>query len=194
MNFSALELDGVKLIRIDRLSDERGFFARLWCREEFARAGVQMELAQASASYNAHAGTLRGMHFAWPPATEAKIVRCASGRMLDVLLDLRPESPQFLRHVAVELDADSHDALYVPPGVAHGFQTLVDATEVHYMMSQAYQPTLAAGFRHDDPAFGIRWPLPVHSISPKDQDAPVFVEADFRRRHAAAREGSGHAA
>ena len=194
MKITPLAIDGVRLIGIDRLGDDRGFFARLWCREEFARAGMDLPIEQASASFNQQAGTLRGMHFAWPPATEAKLVRCARGRMHDVLLDLRPHAPSYLQHLAVVLDEDSHDALFVPPGVAHGFQTLCDATEVHYMMSEAYQPDLADGVRFDDPRFGIRWPLPVSCISDKDRAYPDFDAAAHARRFDAARDGAPHAA
>lgn len=194
MRITPLAVHGVRLIDIDRLGDERGYFARLWCREEFARAGMVLCVEQASASYNERAGTLRGMHFAWPPSTEAKLVRCALGRMHDVLLDLRPRSPSYLQHLAVVLDADVHDALFVPPGVAHGFQTLVDATEVHYMMSEAYRPELADGVRFDDPRFGIHWPLPVSSIADKDRQYPDFDPAAHARRFDAALQGAGHAA
>lgn len=194
MKITPLSIDGVRLVGIDRLGDDRGFFARLWCRDEFARAGMDLQIEQASASFNQQAGTLRGMHFAWPPAAEAKLVRCARGRMHDVLLDLRPTSPTYLQHLAVVLDEDNHDALFVPPGVAHGFQTLRDATEVHYMMSEAYRPALADGVRFDDPRFGIRWPLPVSCISDKDRAYPDFDAAAHARRFDAAHDGAAHAA
>lgn len=194
MRFRALSIAGAHEVTVERAGDERGWFGRLWCRESAARAGVVMGIEQTSASFNTHAGTVRGMHFAWPPAREAKVVRCARGRLHDVLLDLRPDSPAFGRWEAVVLDADEHNALVVPWGVAHGFQTLVDDTEVHYMMSEAYRPELMAGVRHDDPAFGIRWPLPVSLISGRDCSYPDFDERDHRRRHAAASAGAGDAA
>ena len=115
MKITPLALDGVRLVEIERLADERGYFARLWCRQAFADAGLAFTVEQTSASYNDRAGTVRGLHFAWPPAAEGKLVRCARGRMLDVLLDLRPQSPSYRQHLAVELDADSHRALLLPP-------------------------------------------------------------------------------
>ncbi|HLL18910.1 MAG TPA: dTDP-4-dehydrorhamnose 3,5-epimerase family protein, partial [Rubrivivax sp.] len=138
MNIEALALAGAHRIHVQRLSDDRGHFARLWCRGSLAAAGLSLEVVQTSASVNPRAGTLRGLHFAWPPSGEIKVVRCARGRLHDVLLDLRPHSATFGRSVTVVLDATLHDTLLVPPGVAHGFQTLVDDTEVHYMMTEAY--------------------------------------------------------
>ena len=132
-------------------------------------------MLQASLSHNRSAGTIRGMHFSRLPAQEGKLVRCQNGRMLDVIVDLRRDQPSYLKQVAVELDDRSHRALYIPPGVAHGFQTLVDDCDVLYMMTQAYQPEFAAGVRFDDPAFGIRWPLPVNVISDRDRAYPDFV-------------------
>ncbi len=184
-----LALDGVFRVDPAPVEDERGCFARLWCRESFRAAGLDLAIEQTSASFNRQAGTLRGLHFAWPPAREAKIVRCARGRMLDVLLDLRPGSPTYLGHLAVELDPDRRTALVVPPGVAHGFQTLVDDTEVHYMMSEAYRPDCSAGVRPDDPVFGVAWPLPVRAISPRDRDAPDFDDAAHRHQWAARQAG-----
>ena len=194
MRFTRLAIEGVQRIEIDPVADERGVFARLWCRDEFARAGIPIDVVQASVSVNRRAGTLRGLHFAWPPAAEGKVVRCARGRLVDVILDLRPASPDYLRHVAVELDAADHAALYLPPGVAHGFQSLVDDTEVHYMMSEAYRPECAAGVRPDDPAFGIRWPLPVTCISARDRDAAQFDDAVHRRQFAVGVQKAGDAA
>ena len=182
MRFTDLVIPQARLITVERAEDERGHFARLWCREAFAAAGLDISIEQASASFNHRAGTVRGLHFAWPPAREGKIVRCARGRMFDVLVDLRPDSPSFLSHWGIELDADGQQALFVPPGVAHGFQTLEDATEVHYMMSERYQPAWSAGVRFDDPAFAVAWPLPVTCVAAKDRDGPDFdVEAHCRR-------------
>ena len=194
MKITPLALDGVRLVEIERLADERGYFARLWCRQAFADAGLAFTVEQTSASYNDRAGTVRGLHFAWPPAAEGKLVRCARGRMLDVLLDLRPHSPSYRQHLAVELDADSHRALLLPPGVAHGFQTLEDATEVHYMMDEAYRPGLGDGVRYDDPQFGIRWPLPVSSISERDRQYPDCDAVAHARRFHAPHHGGAHAA
>lgn len=193
MKITPLAIDGVRLIGIEPVRDERGFFARVWCRETLARAGVDFEIAQSSVSFNARAGTLRGLHFAWPPAREAKIVRCTRGRVHDVLVDLRPGSAHFMRHLSVVLDADLRDALYVPPGVAHGFQSLVDESEVLYLMSEPYRAELAAGVRFDDPAFGVAWPLPVSCLSEADRTRSDFDPAAHRARFALSAAGNGHA-
>lgn len=177
MNFVATPLAGAYVVEVQRHVDERGFFARTWCREEFARHGIPVEMVQASVSYNLRAGTLRGMHFAWPPAHEGKLVRCARGAIHDVIIDLRPDSPTFTQHFAIQLDAEQRRALYVPPGFAHGFQTLADNTEVLYMMTDFYRAELAAGVRYDDPAFGIRWPRPVAVIAERDCTYPDFDRA-----------------
>ena len=177
MKLTPLTLPGCQLVTVQCASDERGYFARLWCRDTFAQAGIPVHIEQTSASFNHQAGTVRGLHFAWPPAQEGKLVRCARGRMHDVLLDLRPASATFLKSVAAVLDADEHNAVYVPPGVAHGFQTLVHHTDVHYMMSEAYRPGLSDGVRFDDPRFGIPWPLPVACMSERDRNYADFDEA-----------------
>lgn len=194
MKLTPLALQGCHLLAVDRIEDERGYFARLWCRETFAAAGLPWSVEQTSASFNPLAGTLRGLHFAWPPAAEGKLVRCARGRLHDVLLDLRPASTSFGQHIAVVLDADEHTTLVVPPGVAHGFQTLVDNTEVHYMMNEAYRADCSDGVRFDDPQFGVHWPLPVARISDRDRSYPVFDTATHSRRFAAALQKAAHAA
>lgn len=175
MNFAPLAIDGAFLVEPRGTGDARGSFARLWCRSEFAAQGIVVGVEQASLSCNRHAGTLRGMHFARAPAAEGKLVRCQRGSAHDVLLDLRPQSPTYLKHVGVRLDASAHLAVWVPPGVAHGFQTLEDDTDIYYMMSEAYRPEFAAGVRYNDPAFGIEWPLSVTTIAPRDRDYPDFV-------------------
>jgi dTDP-4-dehydrorhamnose 3,5-epimerase len=183
-------LAGALVVEIEPHGDERGFFARTWCRDEFARAGVEIQMVQASVSHNRERGTLRGMHFQWPPSREAKLIRCQQGEMHDVLLDLRPDSPTYLQHFALTLSAAAHNALYCPPGVAHGFQTLAPDTIVYYMMSDVYRPDLYGGVRHDDPAFGIAWPLPPAAIHERDAAYPDFD----RGRHArefASRTGAG---
>ncbi|BDI06858.1 dTDP-4-dehydrorhamnose 3,5-epimerase family protein [Sphaerotilus microaerophilus] len=193
MKFVDLPVVGAKHVQAEPVRDERGAFARLWCRDEFARAGLPGELAQTSASFNTLAGTLRGLHFTWPPSGEGKLVRCARGRLHDLLLDLRPDSPSFGVHCAVVLDADERHAVWIPPGVAHGFQTLVDATEVHYSMNEPYRPELADGYRHDDPAFvalGLAWPLPVSCIGARDREWPAFDVQRHRQRWAAAQQGA----
>jgi dTDP-4-dehydrorhamnose 3,5-epimerase len=184
--FEELPIAGAYLIRVERRADERGYFGRLWCRAEFAAHGITVDMVQASVSHNDVAGTLRGMHFTWPPSHEGKLVRCGRGRVLDVILDLRPDSPTFMRHVAVELDASDHDAVYIPPGAAHGFQTLLDDTDVVYLMTEFYRPELADGVRYDDPCFGIRWPLPISRIAERDASYPDFDAVQHRRRFAAA--------
>lgn len=183
MKFQATELEGAFLIRTEPASDERGFFARLWCKEEFQRHGIDMDIVQSSVSHTVTAGTLRGLHFQWPPSCEAKLVRCERGRILDVIVDLRPASPTFAQHLALELDGNSRDTLYVPPGFAHGFQTLEAECDVVYMMSDYFQPELSGGVRFSDPAFGIDWPLPVSNILPRDRDYPDFDEAAYCRRY-----------
>ena len=187
MKFEALGIHQSCLVRIERHADDRGFFARTFCADEFAGAGLPTGLVQASVSFNARRGTLRGMHFQWPPSREGKLVRCIRGAVHDVLLDLRPRSPTYLRHVAVQLDDEGRDAVFVPHGVAHGFLTLADGAEVLYQMTDVYAPDLAAGVRWDDPAFGIHWPI-TESVVISDRDASypdfdrVRFEAELKRR------------
>jgi len=172
--FRPTTIPGAFVIEIERLEDERGFFARTWCRDEFRAHGIEVDMVQASVSYNRKAGTLRGLHFSLPPSKEGKLVRCARGRIHDVLLDLRPESPSYRRHFSVTLDAPGHTAVYIPHGLAHGFQTLVDDCEVIYMMTDIYRAESSAGVRFDDPAFGIEWPLEVTCIAERDRSYPLF--------------------
>jgi dTDP-4-dehydrorhamnose 3,5-epimerase len=167
-------LPGAFLIEPQRREDERGFFARTWCRREFEEHGLDPRLVQCSISYNRKAGTLRGMHFQREPHAEAKLVRCTAGAIHDVLVDLRPSSPTYLSWIAVELTAENRRALYVPAGLAHGFQTLVDDTEVFYQISEFYHPESADGVRWDDPLFRIRWPLANPILSPKDKQYPDY--------------------
>lgn len=170
MKFTALRVDGCYLVEPEPVVDERGFFARTFCREEFTRHGLNPELMQCSVSFNQRVGTLRGMHYQKPPHAEAKLVRCTAGAVYDVVLDLRPGSSSYLRWEGIELQADNHLAVYIPEGCAHGFVTLVDASEVYYQMSVAYHPEAAAGVRWDDPAFGIEWPLDDIIISERDSN------------------------
>jgi dTDP-4-dehydrorhamnose 3,5-epimerase len=192
--FEPTSIEGCWQVRIEPHVDERGLFARTWCRDEFAAAGIPWTMVQTSVSVNRIRGTVRGLHLTRPPAREGKLVRCRRGCVHDVVLDLRPGSPTYLRHHAVVLDAEQHNALYVPPSVAHGFQTLVDGAEVDYMMTEAFRPELADGVRHDDPAFGIRWPLPVSCISEKDRLLPDFDAARHAQLYRASDTGDGHAA
>jgi len=174
--FETTPIDGAYVVRLEPLVDERGFFARTWCRDEFAAHGIEIDIVQASISHNRIAGTVRGMHYSVPPAREGKLVRCEHGRVYDVIIDLRHGSPSFLKQFAIELDDRGRDALYIPPQVAHGFQSLAPDCNVLYMMSDRYAPELARGVRHDDPRFGIRWPLPVSVIAERDRSWPDFAD------------------
>lgn len=182
MRFDSLAIAGAWLVRIEPHVDERGFFARTFCANEFAAHGLPSVMVQESVSYNEKRGTLRGLHFQWAPSREAKLVRCVRGRLYDVLVDLRPTSETYLRSVGVELDADGHQAVFIPHGVAHGFLTLEDRTEVFYEMSDVFAPDLAGGFRWNDPAFGIEWPEPVRVISERDATYEAFDRAGFEAR------------
>lgn len=175
MIFTPTRLAGAYLVDIERRSDERGFFARSWCRNEFAAHGLVTDLAQCSLSYSARRGTLRGMHFQRQPHDEVKLVRCTAGALWDVIIDLRPDSPTYRQWQGFELSADNHRSLYVPRGFAHGFQTLRDDTEANYQISAFHEPAAASGLRHDDPAFAIAWPLPVSVISTRDLGWPDFA-------------------
>lgn len=175
MIFTPTTLAGAFLIEPERIADERGFFARSWCRREFAEHGLESRLEQCNISFNRLRGTLRGMHFQAAPFGEAKLVRCSMGALYDVIIDLRPESATYLQHFGAELTAENRSMLFIPAGFAHGFQTLADNTEVFYQMSEVYAPAYAGGLRWDDPAFGIRWPLPVSVISAKDAQLPNYA-------------------
>lgn len=175
MIFQKTILDKVLLIQLTKISDNRGFFARSWCQKEFEQQGLNPNLVQCNISFNQTAGTLRGMHFQAPPYEEAKLVRCTQGAIYDVVIDLRPNSPTYKQWIGVELTADNYKMLYIPEGMAHGFQTLVDRTEVFYQMSEFYVPEAARGVRWNDPAFDIKWPHCDHLIiSEKDQNYPEF--------------------
>jgi len=175
MRFHKTPIVGAFVVEIEPHADERGFFARTWCAHEFAEAGLASVVAQASMSRNAHKGTIRGMHLQLPPSREAKLVRCTRGAIHDVIVDLRPASPTYMSHFAAQLTAGACDALYIPPLVAHGFQTLADDTDVLYQMSDVYAPELGCGFRWDDPAFGIDWPIRAPlTIIARDRTYPDF--------------------
>lgn len=174
MKFIETKLKGVFEIDLNAKCDQRGFFARSWCRTEFAERGLNPALAQCNISFNKRQGTLRGMHYQEAPYAEAKLVRCIRGAIYDVALDLRPSSPTFQNWVASVLTAENRRALYIPEGCAHGFQTLEDNTELFYQMSEFYKEGLERGVRWDDPAFGIEWPLEVQVISERDQTYPAF--------------------
>ena len=175
MKFTETPLAGAFIIELEPHRDERGFFARTFCAHEFTQHRLNPSVVQCNVSFNQRAGTVRGMHFQQPPVSEAKLVRCIRGAIHDVVVDLRPESDTYRNHFAVELSMENRRALFVPALFAHGFQSLADNTEVEYQMSEAYTPDAARGFRYDDPAFAIRWPLPVSSISPQDLAWPPFL-------------------
>jgi dTDP-4-dehydrorhamnose 3,5-epimerase len=174
MIFRETALPGAWVLTPERFEDERGFFARTYCRRDFEARGLDPEVAQCSVSYNHLRGTLRGLHFQIAPHEEVKLVRVTRGAVWDVIVDLRPDSPTFRQHAAVVLSAAEGNQLYIPKGMAHGFQTLEDGTEVFYQISAFYAPEAARGYRWDDPAFAIPWPEPVTVMSEKDRNLPLF--------------------
>ena len=174
MKFVDTPVPGAYVVELEPISDERGFFARTWCADEFRRKGLNPATAQCSVSFNVSRGTVRGMHYQAKPHAEAKIVRCTMGKLYDVIADIRPESPAFRQWFGVELSAENRRMIYIPEGVAHGFQTLEDATEVFYQIAEFFHPDLGRGIRWDDPAFQIHWPLEVRIISERDRNYPDF--------------------
>lgn len=176
MKFTQTKLKGSFIITPEYIEDERGFFARTFCRREFEDHGLNPDLVQCNISFNHKKGTLRGMHYQIPPHAEAKLVRCTAGAIFDVIIDLRSESPTFKQWFAVELSASNRQLLYIPEGYAHGFQTLSDNTEVAYQHSVFYSPNDARGLKFDDPVLGIVWPLPVSVISSRDQSYPLILK------------------
>lgn len=174
MIFHPTPLNGAYLIEQQRIADERGFFARTWCQNEFAAQGLENNLVQCSVSFNTLGGTLRGLHYQLPPFAETKVVRCTQGAIYDVMVDLRPTSLTFCQWFGAELSAVNGHALYIPKGFAHGFQTLTDNAEVFYQMSEFYAPECAGGARWNDPRFQIHWPTAVTVLSTKDQAYPDF--------------------
>lgn len=175
MRFIPAELDGAWIIEPEPSNDARGFFARTFCAREFADRGLNFSPVQCGISFNRHLGTLRGIHFQSTPFAEAKLIRCTAGRIYDVILDLRADSPSFGRWVAVELSAANRQMAYIPEGMGHGFQTLEDGTEVSYQISAYYSPDHARGIRWNDPAFAIQWPLPDPILSERDRRYPDFI-------------------
>jgi dTDP-4-dehydrorhamnose 3,5-epimerase len=182
MIFSETRLQGAFVVELDRKEDSRGFFARTFGQEEFAERGLNPVVAQASVAFNRAKGTIRGMHFQFPPVAETKLVRCTRGAVLDVIVDLRPESPTYLEHVAVELSEDNGRALYVPKRFAHGYQVLEDGTEASYQIGEFYAPDAAGGLRHDDPRLGLEWPLPVTEISGRDRSWALLADCEDELR------------
>ena len=186
MIFTETALGGAFTIDLERREDPRGYFARAFCQKEFAEHGLKPVIAQANVAFNKKKGTLRGMHFQFPPAAETKLVRCTRGAILDIIVDLRPESPTYLQHVAVELSEDNGRALYVPERFGHGYQVLRDSTETSYQVGEFYTPGSEGGLRYDDPRLNLKWPLPVAVISEKDEawEPLQRVEPELKRRMA----------
>ncbi|MDP9224277.1 MAG: dTDP-4-dehydrorhamnose 3,5-epimerase family protein [Actinomycetota bacterium] len=184
MIFSETRLSGAFVIDLDRKEDNRGFFARAFCQHEFAQHGLNPVIAQANVAFNRRKGTVRGMHFQFPPSAETKLVRCTRGAILDIIVDLRPESSTYLEHVAVELNEDNGRALYVPERFAHGYQVLEDDTDTSYQVGEFYTPGVEGGLRHDDSRLGLEWPLPLAEISEKDLGWELLAdsEAEIRER------------
>jgi dTDP-4-dehydrorhamnose 3,5-epimerase len=184
MRFTETKLAGAYIIDLERREDDRGFFARAFCQREFAEHGLNTRIAQSNVAFNRDTGTLRGMHFQFPPAAETKLVRCTRGAIVDVIVDVRPESPTYLEHVAVELTAENGRALYVPERFAHGYQVLADETETSYQVGEFYAPEVEGGLRYDDPRLGLEWPLPVLEMSEKDRGWLLLdeYEPELRRR------------
>jgi dTDP-4-dehydrorhamnose 3,5-epimerase len=176
MTFRETPLGGVWIVEPEPVGDARGFFARTWCRREFQARGLNPILAQCNISLTRRRGTVRGMHFQQPPHAEAKLVRCTRGAIHDVALDVRRGSPTFGRWIAAELTADNHRMLYVPEGVAHGFQTLTDDAEVFYQISEFHHPESERGVRWDDAAVGIVWPVADATVSPRDAALPRLAD------------------
>jgi dTDP-4-dehydrorhamnose 3,5-epimerase len=168
------DLPGVWIVTAERVGDERGWFARVFDEDVFARHGLCVRWPQHGEAHNPRAGTVRGLHFQREPLAQAKLVRCERGALFDVAVDLRPDAPSYGRWFGIDLRADAPQALYIPAGFAHGYQTLVDETDVHYLTSARYDPALGAGIAFDSPALGIRWPLGGPIVSPRDRALPVF--------------------
>jgi dTDP-4-dehydrorhamnose 3,5-epimerase len=180
VKFYKAQLEGAWLIELEKLEDDRGFFARTWCGKELEEHGLVARIAQANVSFNSKAGTLRGMHYQVAPYEETKLIRCTRGALYDVIIDLRRGSPTYKRWMGVELTAQNYKMLYVPAQFAHGFVTLEDETEAIYFMSEFYTPGAERGLRWDDPEFGITWPRPAEVISEKDANWPDFSDQDLQ--------------
>ena len=179
MNFRALDLPGAYLIEPQPHVDERGFFARTWCSEEFADADLPAQIVQTNLSSTMLRGTIRALHYQRPPSREGKVVRCLTGGIFDVIVDIRPDSPTFLQHMGVDLTPANQLALYIPPGFAHGFQTLEADTQVWYQMTDRYQPELSGGLRWDDPALAIQWPLRPSAMNDRDASYADLERAEL---------------
>ena len=174
MKFKQTKLKGAYIIEMEPIKDERGVFARSWCKEEFKQQGLNCDLVQCNISFNKKKGTLRGMHYQCAPHEEVKLVMCLRGAVYDVIIDLRAKSDTYKQWISIELTSENRKMLYVPEGFAHGFQTLEDDTEVFYQMSEFYHPECASGIRWDDSSFSIKWPNVIANISNKDNDFPDY--------------------
>lgn len=182
MRFTETKIQGAMIIDLEPHADERGFFARFFCAREFADHGLRTDIVQGNVSYNARRGTVRGFHYQVAPATESKLVRCVRGAVHAVMVDVRPASPTYLQHIAVELTADDHRALYFPDMCAAGIQTLADDTELMYQVTGFYTPEAERGLHHADPRLGIVWPLPITTVSAKDEAWPLLDPAGKEAR------------
>ena len=184
MKFIETKLKDAFIIELERREDARGFFARAFCQNEFAAHGLKPIIAQANLASNIRRGTLRGMHFQYPPAAETKLVRCTRGAIIDIIVDLRPESATYLQHIEVELNEENQRALYVPERFAHGYQTLRDGTDTSYQVGEFYTPEAEGGLMYNDPRLGLRWPLPVAVISEKDQKFALLdqIEPELKQK------------
>ena len=169
MIFTETKLKGAFILDIEKREDSRGFFGRVFCQNEMKAHGLNPTIAQANTALNIKKGTVRGMHFQFPPAAETKLVRCTRGAIVDIIVDLRPESPTYLQHIAVELNEDNYRALYIPERFAHGYQALRDNTETSYQVGEFYTPGTEGGLLYNDPKLGLEWPLPLSVISDKDK-------------------------
>lgn len=178
MIFTETKLKGAFIIDIEKKGDNRGFFARAFCKNEFKEHGLNTNIVQGNIAFSKHKGTLRGMHFQYPPAAESKLVRCTRGKIIDIIIDLRPESDTFLQHISVELSEDNYRAIYVPERFAHGYQVLEDNTETSYQVGAFYAPETEGGLPYNDPKFNLEWPLEVTELSEKDSKWKPFDEIE----------------
>jgi dTDP-4-dehydrorhamnose 3,5-epimerase len=183
MIFTPTKLKDAYILDLERREDERGFFARAFCQKEFEAHNLKPLIAQANVAFNFKRGTLRGMHFQFPPFAETKLVRCTRGAILDIIVDLRPESPTYLEHISVELSEDNNRALFVPERFAHGYQTLRDKTETSYQVGEFYAPSTESGLMYNDPRLSLEWPLPVDVISEKDQKFKSLKDFEPELKH-----------
>ncbi|MDP2647999.1 MAG: dTDP-4-dehydrorhamnose 3,5-epimerase [Candidatus Yanofskybacteria bacterium] len=174
MKFISTPFPGLYIVELEKNGDPRGFFARAYDAQEFKKLNLKDRFVQTNVSRSRERGTLRGLHYQTPPYAEAKLIRCTKGALYDVALDLRPDSPTYKQWFGVELTEDNQKQLYIPEGLAHGFITLKEDTEAFYMVSECYHPEAEKGVRHDDPAFKIKWPIPIEVISDKDKSWPSF--------------------